>query len=95
MADELKTRLYIISAAIGLVVTATGAWTTVVVRGTDITANKEVNGKQDVKIEKLEVRTHEHEVAQMQIMTQQTAIKDDINRMQQSMQTIAEHILKE
>ena len=54
MADELKNKLQTIAIALGILVTATGAWTTVVVRGTDISENKAVNDRQTECLDTIE-----------------------------------------
>ena len=52
MAEETKNKLYIVSAAIGLLVTAAGGWTAVVVKSTDVEANCAMNNRQEVAITK-------------------------------------------
>lgn len=46
MADELKNKLYVIGAIVGLLITASGAWTSVVLRGAGIKANTDTNDSQ-------------------------------------------------
>lgn len=75
MADELKSKLYVIGAIVGLLITASGAWTSVVLRGAGIKNNTQVNTEQQkvitshttqlVKVES-DIRAHNVEAEQRQ-----------------------------
>ena len=96
----MKTRLYIISVALGILVTATGAWTTVVIRGTDITTNKndiasikedvkEKHTAQQVKNYHLEESSHACDKIQGQILVRQEGMAEDIKAIRDAITVIA------
>jgi len=68
MAEDLEKKLKTIAVAITLLVTATGAWTSVVVRGVDIASNKEdiVTLKTSTEAELAKIKTSAKEVVNKQ-----------------------------
>ena len=79
MADETKKKLQTAAIIIGILVTATGAWSTVVLRGSDITNNKTTNVTQQkeidtAKVERVELGT-QFKVHQSESMTVQKNIE--------------------
>ena len=105
MADELKNKLYIIVAIVGLVITAAGGWTAVIVGRVDIADNKEANVKQDESIKrntesasdiKTEFKVHRSEALAMQraIETMQKQIDDGIDLANQRFIQILERLPK-
>lgn len=91
MADELKNKLYMVTAIVGLVIAAAGGWTAVVMGRSDITFNKETNDIQQVSIitnieginrlkSRIDIHQAESAAIQKNIEILQSQVAEDIEK---------------